>query len=222
MRGITTYSRGGFLGAGSLGVIALLRAEKKIRMAVAIAALGLLVWNVMPRAFWDRMNTITVDAQEQRDDSAAGRLHFWNVALDMAKAKPYTGVGLNAFNGAYLSYNTDAKFPSERAAHSIWFGVLGDLGYPGLVLFVGNLTVALWSCWRVVRMTRRLPEFREMRVYANALISTLIVYAVTGTFLSHQYNEMAWHMFGLSTALYLVTVNEMNARRAEPTRRLAA
>jgi hypothetical protein len=45
---------------------------------------------------------------------------------------------------------------------------------------------------------------------------------VTGSFLPHHYNEMAWHMFGLSTALYLVTVSELGARRAEPKQQLAA
>ena len=34
----------------------------------------------MPQNFWDRMNTITADESEDRDESAAGRLHFWGVA----------------------------------------------------------------------------------------------------------------------------------------------
>lgn len=212
LRGITTYSRGGFLGAAALMTVMVLRAEKKFRAAIVIAVLAVGIWNLMPQAFWDRMNTIQVEDESQRDESAAGRLHFWRVGMDMADAKPWTGVGLNAFNSAFQKYNNDQRFTDqERSAHSNWFGVLGDLGYPGLILFVGNLGLAFWSCWRVHQVTRKRPEFRELRIYANALISALVVYAVTGTFLSQQYNEMAWHMIGLSTALHMIAMSEVAA-----------
>jgi probable O-glycosylation ligase (exosortase A-associated) len=208
MRGITTYSRGGFLGAASLAVIAALRSERKLRAFVVIFAMGGLLWMVMPSQYFARMNTITVESEEDRDSSAAGRLHFWRVAVDMAQAKPLTGVGLNAFNFSYPSYNTDDRFSGERAAHSVWFGLLGDLGYPGLILFVGNVAMSFFSCWQVLRIARRNEAMRELRFYANALISALAVYCVGGTFLSYQYNEMVWHFFGLSSALYFIARSE--------------
>jgi len=210
-RGMTTYSRGGFLAAAVLGLMVFLRSEKKMRAAVAVLVFGLLVWTVMPQAFWDRMQTITATSEDARDESAAGRLYMWNVAMVMAQAKPLTGVGLNGFQQSQETYDPNSPFGTGRAAHSIWFGVLGDLGWPGLFLFIANLGMALWSAWRVVRMTRKRPELRELRIYGNALVSSLVVYAVAGTFLSHHYNEMAWHMFGLSTALYLITTNEVSA-----------
>ena len=147
LRGICTYSRGGFLGAGTLVVIGILRSERKLRSAIVAAVLAAGIIAVMPDAFWARMDTITVDEEENevRDQSSAARLDFWNVAVDMANAKPLTGVGLNAFSRAFLDYNTYAAYVGqERAAHSIWFGVLGDLGYPGLALLVANIGMALW------------------------------------------------------------------------------
>jgi hypothetical protein len=100
--------------------------------------------------------------------------------------------------------------------------VLADLGYPGLILFLINLGVALLSCWRVSRMARKNPSLRYLGIYGNALFSCLIVYAVTGSFLSLQYHEMLWHMVGLSTALYLVAVAESRALESSSLRPKAA
>jgi len=222
MRGISTYSRGGFLGVGALAVIMVLRAERKVRAAIVVAVLAVVIWNIMPATFWDRMDSITASEDQQRDESASGRLYFWKVATRMADAKPMTGVGLFAFTRAYQTYNTDGVFGGDRAAHSIWFGVLGDLGYPGLILFVAIIVMAFWSCWRVGRLTRGIPGLRDLKIYANALISTLVVYCVAGSFLAQQYSEFAWHVIGLSTALHLIAIKETSALRTLPAVKRAA
>ena len=214
LRGISTYSRGGFLSAGVLGVLTFLRSRKKLRTLVVVGAASIMVLSVMPTNYWARIDTITIETDEERDASAAGRLHFWNVAIVMATEKPATGVGLNAFSSSYNSYNTDPRFGGERAAHSTWFGVLGDLGYPGLILLVANIAIAILSCWRVARLTRDDPEKRELGLYANALLTSLIVFSVGGTFLSNQYNEMFWHFVGLSAALHAITVRELATAKA--------
>jgi len=208
LRGFSTYSRGGFLAAGVLGLFTFARSEKKLRSLIGVVVIGLMLQSIMPEDFWKRMGTIQVGEGEERDESAAGRLHFWRIAVKMAVANPLTGVGLNSFNRAYLDYNDDARFSGMRATHSSWFGVLADLGFPGLILLLGNWSVAALSCWQVSRMTRGDPAKRELRLYANALMTSLFVFLVAGSFLSYQYNEMLWHFVGLSTALYLVAVRE--------------
>jgi hypothetical protein len=112
---------------------------------------------------------------------------------------------------AYESYNYSGEFGGERSAHSVWFGVLGDLGYPGLILLLANLTFSFWSCWRVHRISRSRPPLRDLRIYANAIISALVVFCSSGTFLSAQYNEMAWHLMALSMALRLIAHAEAEA-----------
>jgi probable O-glycosylation ligase (exosortase A-associated) len=200
MRGISTYSRGGFLSAGVLAAFGFARSTKKFRYLIGTAVLALIVTAVMPQQFWDRMNTINA-ADEERDDSAAGRLHFWNVARIMAQAKPLTGVGFNGFSQSYEAYNGPGEFGGERAVHSVWFGLLADMGYPGLTLFVLLWGSSVWSCWRVSVQCKKEPDRRDLRLYANAMMTSLVTFAVGGTFLSYQYNEMIWHLFGLSTTL---------------------
>jgi len=209
LRGISTYSRGGFLGAGALGVIVILRSQKKLRAILLVILVSGVFWSLMPERFWNRMDTINVEEGQERDSSATGRLHFWQVGLAMGAQKPFTGVGLNGFNLSYPSYNTDIRFSGERAAHSSWFGMLGDLGYVGLTLFVANIAMAFWSCWRVTRVAKRYPSMLHLAVYANALIASLVVYCVSGSFVSFHYNEMIWHLFGLSTALHFIASDEL-------------
>jgi probable O-glycosylation ligase (exosortase A-associated) len=200
MRGITTYSRGGFLSASVLGIFAIARSPHKIRALIAAAVLGGLVLTVMPQQFWDRMNTINA-SDDERGDSAQGRLHFWYIARVMADAKPLTGVGFDGFSQSYEVYNGAGDFGGERAAHSVWFGLLADMGYPGLILFVLLWGSSLLSCWRVSAKCKGDSQRKDFRIYANAFMTSLVTFAVGGTFLSSQYNEMVWHFFGLTATL---------------------
>ena len=148
MRGITTYSRGGFVAAGVIGLLTLYRSPHKIRALIGIVMMAVLVSSVMPQKFWDRMATITASSEEL-DASARGRLHFWEVATAMANAKPFTGVGFNGFERSYTAYDRTKDFGEDRSVHSVWFGLLSELGYPGLLLFVAILLSAIWSCRQV-------------------------------------------------------------------------
>ena len=208
MRGITTYSRGGFVSAGVLGLLSFYRSPHKIRALIGVAVLAALVSSVMPQEFWDRMGTITAPTEEQ-DDSAKGRLHFWEVAQVMAKAKPITGVGFNGFRPSYAAYDTTpGDFGEDRSVHSVWFGLLSELGYPGLILFVGILVMGIWSCRQVVVIAKRDPSASELGQYGHALSTSLIVFAAGGTFLPAQYNEMLWHFVGMTIALHAVATEE--------------
>ena len=72
-------------------------------------------------------------------------------------------------------------------------------------------------------LTRGDPSKRELRLFANALLTSLMVFAVGGTFLSSRYSEMFWHFVALSAALHIITVGELaTARAAEPAPRFGA
>jgi probable O-glycosylation ligase (exosortase A-associated) len=209
-RGFTTYSRGGFLAAAVLGLLTFARAERKVRALIGVVLVAGLVWAVMPKEYWNRIQTITA-SDENRDESAAGRLHFWMVGVKMAQTKPLTGVGLESFAYSYGTYDPNSIYGDFRQTHSTWFGVLAELGLPGFLLFLANLAFAFNSCRRVLRDARLNPARRELGIYANALITSLIVFSVAGTFLSSQYNEMYWHFIALSTALSLIAAEEATA-----------
>jgi putative inorganic carbon (HCO3(-)) transporter len=207
-RGLSTYSRGGLLAMSAVGVLQLVRSPQKLRAIAAIAIVVAIIMPVLPQEYWDRMSSITA-APEERDASQEGRLHFWRVAVAMANDRPLLGVGHTGYLRAYNEYDTtDGKFGVNRAVHSAWFGVLAELGYPGLLLFVLIIASSLRACRQVRRSAKRgeIPE--AMAAYATGLESSLVAFIVGGSFVSFHYCEMLWHFFGLTMALETVAVRE--------------
>jgi probable O-glycosylation ligase (exosortase A-associated) len=211
-RALSTYSRGGFLAAGALGVMFLLRSPYKFRAFIGAALAAAITLSVMPNTFWDRMQTINVEDGEQRDRSAAGRLHFWAVAVQMAQDHPI-GVGVNAFPVFYDRYdNTEGQFGTSRSVHSAWFGMLAELGYIGLLLFTGILLLAWIAAGRARRLAKRSMVPKELGDFGTALQMAIVAFAVGGAFVPFQYTEMLWHIVGLSMAVNFVTERELQAR----------
>jgi putative inorganic carbon (hco3(-)) transporter len=208
-RGLSTYSRGGLLAFSTVGALQLLRSRHKFRALVGAAVVVALVLPALPPEYWGRMNTLTASG-EDRDESSQGRLHFWQVAISIAGDHPLLGVGHSGFQRAYNRYDTSGgQFGTDRAVHSAWFGILSELGYTGLLLFIAIILTSVLACRRVRKWSkqRRIPE--EMGAYATGLESSLIAFLVGGTFVSFHYCEMLWHVFALTMALESVAVREL-------------
>jgi len=221
-RGLSTYSRGGFLSFGAVAGFAFLRSRHKARTLIAGALVAALILPVLPSAFWDRMSTITA-SDEERDDSQRGRLHFWQVAIQMVNDRPLLGVGHAAFPSAYDSYDwTDGRYGRSRSVHSSWFGILADTGYPAFALFLFILFSSLWTCRRVRRMAKRgeIPE--SFAHYGTGLETALVAFIVGGTFVPFHYVEMLWHFLALTMALDNVaqaqaaSIREQRKRETKP------
>jgi putative inorganic carbon (HCO3(-)) transporter len=212
-RAVSTYSRGGLLAISAVGGIYFWRSQHKLRTVAAFAIAVALVLPVLPQAYWDRMSTITAPA-DARDDSQQSRLHFWQVGVAMANDRPLLGVGHAGYPRAYNQYDwTDGQYLTNRAVHSAWFGVLAELGYPGLLLFVAIIFMSLRACRRVRKSAQRGEIPGPLGPYAIGLESALIAFMIGGSFVSFQYNEMLWHFFALTMALESVAVKEAAAER---------
>lgn len=214
-RAVATYSRGGFLAAAALALMYALRSPHRARALAGGALAGVLILSVMPSEFWARMSTITVEEGAPRDGSAIGRLHFWSVSLQMTEARPFTGVGLQAFNEAYPTYDTSGgAYGRKRSVHSAWLGILSELGVPGFALFVGTIGLALAACGRARRLAKKGVLPPAYGHYGVALEAALVAFAVGGTFVIFQYVELLWHTIALSIALHYLTQEELAAHPA--------
>jgi probable O-glycosylation ligase (exosortase A-associated) len=220
-RAIFTWSRGGLLAAIALGAVYLLRSRQKLRSIVGIAVVSLIILPVLPEAFWERMGTLTTAHQEEaRDESASGRIHFWKVAVSMAASNPLFGVGFNSYMPAYDSYDfSEGRFKSRRAVHSAWFGLMSDLGFVGLLLFVAVLACAFSSCRTARKFGLRYGDARTA-IYATALGNGLVAWTISATFLSAQYNEFIWDYMALCFALAGMAKRSQAALSFSAARRL--
>jgi len=205
-RALTTYSRGGFLSLAALVIYLILRSRRKVAGALTLTVALSLVIPVLPDAFWQRMETIRTSAQaetpEEVETSAAGRLHFWEVAIVMADAHPILGVGPWAFNFTYNDYDfSDGEFGRGRSVHSAWFGLLAEVGYVGLGLVVLLFVNSVLVTRRVRKMAKTRPDMANLAAYATGIEGALLVALVGGTFYPFQYMEPLWHSFALSMAV---------------------
>jgi len=205
-RGISTYSRGGFLAAGVLAIVYWLRSRNKLAVLAGIVLVAGVLLPVMPEAFWERMQTIRTYS-EIEEGSALSRLHFWKVATVMASDNPVFGVGFHAFNPAYNEYDFSfGKYGAGRSVHSSWFGVLAELGYVGSILYGLLIALALRNCHVARKLSAGDPDRSDLVAYAIAFETSFWVFLVGGSFLPFQYNEMVLHLIGLSIALRYIAV----------------
>jgi hypothetical protein len=59
----------------------------------------------------------------------------------------------------------------------------------------------LFSCFQVRRQTAQNAGLSELNRSALALETSLVAFVVGGSFLPFQYNEMLWHIIGLTVVL---------------------
>jgi probable O-glycosylation ligase (exosortase A-associated) len=205
-RALSTYSRAGFLAAAAMGAIWLLRTRHKTRALVGVVLVIIVVLPALPDAYWKRMQTIETYEEEQ-DESALGRLHFWKVAQRMANENPLLGVGYNAYNLSYDRYDfSGGAYGSQRSVHSSPLGLVAELGYMGAFLFALVVFGALRSCSRVRKLAFREAALSDLDQSAIVLQTSLVAFLVGGSFVIFQYNEMLWHFLGLTIALERLAV----------------
>ena len=138
-----------------------------------------------PENYWDRMQTIS---QYQEDTSAMIRLAAWKAGVQMALDNPVLGVGPGNFGSAHgLFYKVEDAY-SERwnwvAAHSIYFGVLGELGFSGLLLLLSFLGSIFFANRRVRAHMTGQESDRFLLATSQALEVSIVGFMVCGIFLS--------------------------------------
>ncbi|MBF7072158.1 O-antigen ligase family protein [Glaciecola sp. MH2013] len=204
-------SRGAFLGlviGGGIFLVFLFftKARKKHQrkgvIALVVAAiLGLII--VTDSAFWSRMSTIkTQDIESaQQKESGSTRVYFWLAAIDMAKDHPFGG-GASAFiyyANQYIPSNVDTGKSRNRAVHSTWFEVLTEIGYLGLMSFVGMLYYSFITLKRSARCLSASNRPDEL-ARVIAIGAGLLCFIVSMTFLNRFRAEILY-WFVLFTAV---------------------
>ena len=198
---VGTYSRGGFV-----GLVVVKNSNRKIGTSLLLILTGVLVYALAPAAWFERLNTMNSAAD---DGSFMGRVVAWKMSLLVALDHPLTGGGPHSIHRLLvwetyrpLLYRVDfiTTPPADtlpHAAHSIWFEILGDLGFTGLLLYFVILAFALWKCHSIARMTRNQPSLAWAADLARMLQISIFVYIITGSALSLGYFELYYIIVAL-------------------------
>jgi probable O-glycosylation ligase (exosortase A-associated) len=218
---IGTGSRGGFVGLLILGGALVLRSKHKLPPILLAIMVGAAVLAFAPQAWFDRMHTIE-DAGD--NGSFITRVVAWKVSTAIALHNPLFGGGFHAvqrylnwqrFRTEISAFNfipTPEPEPFPHAAHSIYFEVLGDLGFTGLAAFLGILGAALYNCQAVISRTKKIAELGWATDMARMLQVSIVIYMVSGALLSMAYFEGFWILIALISRLHRTVQDELAAR----------
>lgn len=204
-----TYSRGGFLGL--LAVLAVLFLNRRNWLhALAAAVVVVAVFQFAPQRWTARIETIE---QYEADRTAQMRLVAWRVAAMLAADRPLVGGGFWVFNHqqTYDRYAPDFPGGTYANAHSIYFNLLGEHGYPGLVLFTLMVGFLLVRLAKLRRLKRKSVKLVWVSSYAHMLQASIVGYLVTGAFVSAAYFDLAYQLFIVAVILDRLAAQEVTA-----------
>jgi probable O-glycosylation ligase (exosortase A-associated) len=203
---VGTYSRGGFVGLIIVGGYFFLKSKRKFLWTIMIAILIPILSSNAPTEWTDRMDTVR---EASTDSSFVGRLWAWKISVKIANDN-FFGNGFYAtqdpYAWKYYGQNIDdfgfiytPPMPEDqivKAAHSIYFQVLGDLGYLGLLLLI----MMVMSLLLKANKLRKLALKKNISWCANlcAMLSiSSIGFALTGANVSLAYFDLFFTLLAL-------------------------
>ncbi len=206
---LATYSRGGFIGLLAMGALLWWKSKSRILALVALLVLAVGLHSVAPDRWKERMGTI--ETANTEDSSFKLRLLSWYAYAGAALDRPLTGAGLYALQSGpvYFNYSPgrdliDVANDRPRAAHSIYFQVLGDLGFIGLFVYIALLANGFWNAHWIIREAKGRPELEWMGDLGRMIQVSMIAFCVAGAALS-----MAFYDYFLSLLIVLSAVRQM-------------
>ena len=201
---IGTQSRGALLGLSAMGLVLWIRSDKKIATGFVVVLVGALLVTYMPETWQQRMSTIQ---NYQEDGSALGRINAWWMTFRVAND--------NVFGGGFAIYTPQlfAKYapnPEDlHVAHSIYFSVLGEHGYVGLILFLLMWGATFRTVGKIRKEARKQIDTEWAYHLAGMCQVSLVGYAVGGAFLSLAYFDLPYNIL----VILVVTARWLQEKR---------
>ena len=195
---VATQSRGGTIALVCLGLYYWFKSESKLKTGALAAVAIVAVFAFAPPEYFERMH----DVANTQEGSAQGRIEAWKAAVEMAVDHPLLGVGAGHFPVKYGAvYRKNIEGP-WRTAHSVYFLILGELGFPGLIVLVMLIFSNLTANRRLAKLCEeRDPPTRTADLALLACTSAaMIAFATGGAFLSAVYYPHMYILAGLLAA----------------------
>jgi probable O-glycosylation ligase (exosortase A-associated) len=209
---IGTEARTGLICIGVLGILLLRDMKRRLLFIGAACALGAAAIPFLPSSFTNRMETIQGFAGDQ---SANTRLAVWAWTWDYAQSHPFGG-GFGAYrsnhilvetvstqsNGDTTTVTTQTEADESRAYHSAYFEMLGEQGFPGLIIYLLIQGIGLVRM-EVLRRRYRKQDGDKAWIapLATALQHFQIIYLIGSLFVGIAYQPFAWLMLAVQIGL---------------------
>lgn len=218
-------SRAGFIAVSVVGLWLIITSRRKGMALVLVAGAVLAFLAFAPDDITSRLTTIK---EAGEDSSFMGRVIAWKISSAIALENPVFGGGFHAVQvqaiwdkfkmspGLLGFLNLPVPEFSAKAAHSIYFEVMGDLGLVGLALFLFILLRALWNRRIIKGMTAQLGvPYQWARDMADMLMLSVLAYMVGGASVSLGYLEVIYMIVMLMELLRVHVARALAAAAGE-------
>ena len=199
---VLTQSRGGTLGLVAVGAYYWLKTDRKVLTGSLAVFTLVMVFALAPGAYFERMNSLS---NVEADGSAQGRITMWQAGVAMALSNPLLGVGAGQFPPNSVKFAPEGPDGPQfrwKTAHSIYFLILGELGFTGLGLLIAIIVGNIRQNRAVIREIGSATgsSFDTYRRLLSSLNASMLAYAVAGAFLSATYYPHMYVLAGLMSA----------------------
>lgn len=214
---IGTQARTGLVCLCVLGLLVLWRAKNKFLLGALGAAALLVAVPFLPADYTARMATISA---HEEDQSASTRVAVWRWTLDYVANHPLGG-GFDAYRGNSFTYTTQRAVgegsairietaevtEKARAYHSAYFEMLGEQGWPGLVLWLALHLSGIVQMGRLRARLQRRPAYSgdaqalRCAALAGALQQCQWVYLAGAAFIGIAYQPVMLMLLAVQMAL---------------------
>jgi putative inorganic carbon (hco3(-)) transporter len=186
-----TQSRGAFMTLAIIFLFGILSSKKPVRNFIIIAIIVVVGYSILPKDMFSRLDTVN---NLQTDDSAQGRFQMWHNALKYANSHPITGLGI----GCYRYYNSImAPDGPQLVTHSVYFQVLSELGYVGLLIYLYLIISSLINLHLVYRKAKKYSqlyhEVHWIETTAFWMRNALFGYIFGSAFLDMLVYDIPWY-----------------------------
>lgn len=210
---VGTVTRTGLICIAVAGILHFRFSNYKFLYAMGAVFALIVAIPFLPQSFLDRMNTITDVKSEQ---SASTRLQIWSWTWNFAQANPMGG-GFDAFRQNKFTYDLVIKSgegaatstervritEEGRAYHSGVFEVLGEQGFPGIILWA---SIHIFSLINMERIRRKYKNYTDKgREWISPLAMALqhghVIYLVGTLFVGIAYQPFIFMMISMQIGL---------------------
>ena len=195
---IGTFARTGLICAIVLGVMLFISTKNRLFYLSIGVSVALIVFYTADQSWLDRMST-TNDGTE---GSAMGRVAVWFGTLEYLKTHPFGG-SFDVFriiqSTITLSDGTSLTVIG-KAFHSIYFQLLGEAGYPGLVLY-SFIVLFTWQNFNKIKQYGTKHNKPWLISLGSYMLIVIYVYLVGGAFVGIAYQSYFYYISALSVAV---------------------
>jgi O-antigen ligase len=129
----------------------------------------------------------------------------------LAVDRPLVGGGFSALERDKIRFRYAKSKTTEvgRAAHSMWFQVLGDHGFIGLFLYLGIIFAAIYNALRIVSLSKTRDNLAWATLLSRMIVVMFAGYFSAGSLLSMAYYDAFLVLVGLTAALRVIVEKEV-------------